>query len=72
MWLFRTGRGDFRGILCSIKKEDFMKHIITMNETSVILAKEYQKMGLAKQNSLAQATFIYDMVFYYFGSNSYC
>ena len=49
-----------------------MKHIITMNETSVILAKEYQKMGLAKQNSLAQATFIYDMVFYYFGSNSYC
>lgn len=36
-----------------------------MNETSVSLAKEYKKMGLAKQNSLAQATFIYDMVFYY-------
>jgi len=40
-----------------------MKHIITMNETSVHLAKEYQKKGLAKKNSIAQATFIYDMVF---------
>lgn len=45
-----------------MKKEDFMNHIITMNERNFSLTKEYREQGFAKPNSVVQSTFIYDMV----------
>jgi len=66
VWVVRYGREDFRGLLYSVKKRDYLRHVISLVETSIWLGKNYGSKELSeysppKPNSLVQSTIIFDM-----------
>lgn len=63
VWLFRYGREDLRGILRSVRRNDFTKQIMKQVETNSWLGKNYPHNRSPKASSIIQSTFIIDLVF---------
>jgi metal transporter CNNM len=66
VWVVRYGREDFRGLLYSVRKRDYLRHVISLVETSIWLGKNYGTAELSeysppKPDSLVQSTIIFDM-----------
>lgn len=61
MWVVRYGMSDMKGILHSVKKKDYLMHVVNLVESSIRAVKTYPEKYKRTPNALVQSTIIFDM-----------
>ena len=69
MILHRVGRTDFKGLVNSTTKEEYLRYKNKCYETNVWLVKNCAQNYKSRPDSILQFPYIVDMVFYYYKSS---